>query len=457
MNSDSQPKKRGEGVVRSYAKSDLAYWRRRLRKPRGAIHWHASIQRRGERHELSLETANREAAAARARDLYEYIRVHGWTEALAKYRPQFATQPADRTLGEYIQAAKKTADIAPRTLETYCRAVRKIASDILGLTDDGARHDMHHGGHQAWLERVDVIRLSEFTPVRIAAWRKSFLARAGDDPKRQRSARVSFSFYLRNARSLFSRKIRENLGIVLPEPLPFAGVQIEQPTAKFFSTFNLADLIQAAREELASSDPEAFKVLLLSGLAGLRRKEIDLLPWSAFWWDENIIRIEHTRWFSPKTPDSAGDVMVDPELMVLFKGFHTQDPRAEFVIESDCAPRPGALYNHYRCMTVFKRLTNWLRANNVRSEKPIHELRKMFGSELCERAGIHQASRSLRHSDIRITSQVYVDSRSRVSVGLGHLLAPPTNITPISANAEVEREKPALKVRERAPREYGRV
>jgi len=30
------------------------------------------------------------------------------------------------------------------------------------------------------------------------------------------------------------------------------------------------------------------------GLAGLRRNEIDKLPWSAFRWDEGVIRIERT-------------------------------------------------------------------------------------------------------------------------------------------------------------------
>jgi integrase len=93
------------------------------------------------------------------------------------------------------------------------------------------------------------------------------------------------------------------------------------------------------------------------------------------------------------------------------------------------------VYNHYRCDKVFKRLTKWLREHGVTSAKPIHELRKAFGSAICQRAGIHQASRSLRHSDIRVTSAVYVDSKSRISVGLGHLLAPPlTNITPLTSS-----------------------
>jgi hypothetical protein len=444
MHNDSAPKNAEQMRNSSFAKTDLAYWRRRLKKPPRATHWHVEIQRHGERHELSLETANSDSAASRARDLYEHIRVHGWKQTLAKYRPRLATRPADCTLGEYIQAAKQTADIAPRTLESYCRSLRKIASDMLGLADDGKRFNGRSGGREEWLEQVDTFKLSEFTPARIAAWKKSFLARAGSDPKSQRNARVSVNFYLRSAKSLFGSKVRENLGLSLPEPLPFSEVKIEQPSAKYFASFDLEELIRDAREELAGADQEAFKVLLLSALAGLRRKEIDLLPWSAFRWEAGVIRVEHTKHFTPKTADSAGDVAVDPELLTLFRGYYAQDPRAEFVIESQGAPRPDVLYTHYRCDKVFGRLTDWLRAHGVRSAKPIHELRKAFGSVICDRAGIHQASRSLRHSDIRVTSAVYVDSRSRVAAGLGHLLTPPTNITPITALEHREQKQDAI-------------
>jgi len=212
--------------------------------------------------------------------------------------------------------------------------------------------------------------------------------------------------------------------MALPDPLPFSGVKIERLDSRYFATFDLAELIQSARDDLAETDQEAFKVLLLSAMVGLRRKEIDLLPWSAFHWDLNIIRIEHTQHFSPKTDDSAADVAVDPELMTVFRGYRARAPKTEFVIASENAPRPGVLYGFYRCEKVFERLTSWLREHGIRSDKPIHELRKAFGSLICQKAGIHQASRALRHSDIRTTSAVYVDSRSRVAAGLGHLLAP---------------------------------
>jgi integrase len=209
----------------------------------------------------------------------------------------------------------------------------------------------------------------------------------------------------------------------LPDPLPFSELELEpRISAKYYATFELGSLLASAKEQLAATDPEAFKIFLLAGLSGLRRKEIDLLPWTAFGWATDIIRVEHTAYFSPKTPDSTGDVAVDHELMDLFRQYRAADPNAVFVIESSGSPESGGLSNHYRCEAVFERLTEWLRSQGIKSAKPIHELRKAFGSAICEKAGIHQASRSLRHSDIRVTSQVYVDSRSRISVGLGHLL-----------------------------------
>ena len=403
----------------------LRYWRQRIFLQKRSPFYFIELQCRGERHKLSLETADADAAATRARTIYEQVRANGWESVLANRQAQSAQLSSDQcTLGAYIAAAKATADIAPRTLETYCRAVRKIASDLLHLAADNSRCDKISGGRDAWVNKVHALKLSAFTPNRIAAWKKSFLERAKKDPVSQRAARVSVSFYLRNARSLFSAKIRAHIELVLPDPLPFSGVQIERPSNKYFATFNLEELVQAACDDLANTDQEAFKVLLLSGMAGLRRKEIDLLPWSAFRWSENVIRVEHTAHFTPKTHDSAADVAVDPELMTMFRGYRARAPKAEFVIASNDAPRADILYSYYRCEKVFERLTNWLRGHGIKAVRPIHELRKAFGSVICEKAGIHQASRSLRHSDIKITASTYVDSKSRSAIGLGHLLAP---------------------------------
>jgi integrase len=56
------------------------------------------------------------------------------------------------------------------------------------------------------------------------------------------------------------------------------------------------------------------------------------------------------------------------------------------------------------------------------AEKPLHELRKEFGSQLADKHGIYVASRMLRHSDIAVTAAHYIDKKSRKTVGLGNLL-----------------------------------
>jgi hypothetical protein len=88
----------------------------------------------------------------------------------------------------------------------------------------------------------------------------------------------------------------------MPELLPFAGVKVERVrVARYRSSFDMAALLQSARQELATAKPEQFKIFLLAAMAGLRRNEIDKLLWSAFRFDEGLIRIEATQFFRPKS------------------------------------------------------------------------------------------------------------------------------------------------------------
>ena len=70
----------------------------------------------------------------------------------------------------------------------------------------------------------------------------------------------------------------------------------------------LVELLESARGELATEHPEQYKIFLLGAMAGLRRNEIDVLPWTAFHWNEGLIRIETTKHYRPKSHNSEGDV-----------------------------------------------------------------------------------------------------------------------------------------------------
>jgi hypothetical protein len=79
-----------------------------------------------------LETANRDAAAFLARDIWRFVQLHGWTEYFKQFRPTSVSE-INPTIGAFIAAVERTGDLSPKTLQTYVRSLRMIASDISGL------------------------------------------------------------------------------------------------------------------------------------------------------------------------------------------------------------------------------------------------------------------------------------------------------------------------------------
>jgi len=224
---------------------------------------------------------------------------------------------------------------------------------------------------------------------------------------------------MHQAKSLFAPAVLKFVSLELPGYLPFTDVGFEpRQSMRYRSGFDIKKLIGAAQQELPT---EELKIFLLATMAGLRRNEIDKLEWSAFRWNEGVIRIEATRYFHPKSEDAVGDVEVDAELLEIFRRFHAR-ATGNFVIESEIAPRLGVTYSHYRCERLFEALSIWLRKHGVTGNKPLHALRKEFGSQVCAKHGIYAASTALRHADIAITTQHYIDRKRRATVGMGHLL-----------------------------------
>jgi integrase len=200
---------------------------------------------------------------------------------------------------------------------------------------------------------------------------------------------------------------------------------------RYRSTFDMAALLESAREELAAQKPEQYKIFLLAAMAGLRRNEIDKLPWSAFRWNEGIIRIEATQSFRPKSNDSEGDVLVDPELLEIFRDYDARR-KNDFVIESDRRLDPAALYDHYRCQPDIMELIQWLRSKGVVSRTPLHTLRKEYGSQINARYGLTAAQEMLRHANVAVTAAHYVENKQRSVLGFGHLLKNDRTIVPIN-------------------------
>ncbi len=431
------------------SKTDLKFWKRKIFKPVytrsdgtrvQAANFAVEISFRGRRIKWSLDTPNKEAAAARAKEVFLFIQANGWEAAKARYRPKQAPQPRgpDIIVEEFFSEVWALGQLSEQTFGDYREAFRRIVSGIAGIPGTNKKFDSSGGGHDQWTRQIGAVKLSEITAEKIERWKRDFLANARSDPISQRSARVSANSYLRRAKCLFSKRIVKHLGLALPDPLPFAGVEFEKrPSLKYHSSFDVRLLVAKAREELAEAgEIELFKIFVLAAMCGLRRREIDLLPWTAFRWNEGILRVDATEFFHPKSEESIGDIPLDPQLVSLFRGYHAR-AKGDFVIDSEVAPDPGAPYIHYRCLTLFRKLCAWLRSHGVRTIRPLHTLRKEFGSVINRAYGIHAASRALRHASIGITAEIYVDSRVRTTSGLGVLLeGPANNVSPILSESD---------------------
>jgi integrase len=438
-------------MLRHFSKTDIRYWDQVLfhdgftrdGKRREVPDWSVRIQHKGKREAFPLRTANRAAAAAKARDIYLCLVANGWAVTLERFKPKPSAEEepikTNCTVGEFLSEIKAKADGDPRTIEGYCKMFRKIVADISGIEGDTKRFDYRTGGYQEWLGRVHSVKLDAITPDKVQQWKRGFLSKAGSNAMALRKSRVSVNSLMRQAKSLFSPKITKHLQIQLPTPLPFSGIEFEpRQSLKYRSIFDIEDLIQKANKELPQKHSEPYKIFLLAVAVGLRRKEIDLLEWDAFQWDSGLIRVEPTQYFHPKSEDSIGEIQVDTELLAIFRGYKARALGC-FVIESIPAPKPDVIYYHYRCQRHFEFLTEWLRKKGVRTHKPLHTLRKEFGSLINRAHGIHAASCALRHADIRVTNEYYTDSRARATAGIGHLLKP-ANVTPIPGQNKPDRE-----------------
>ncbi len=423
--------------AKRYAKSDVRYWESKLfhdaysrdgKRVQGTD-WSVRIQHQGRRESFPLRTPNKTAAGAKAKDIYFALNGAGWEEALQRFKPEAAAPVlTDATVGDLIREVTTIGGLRPKTLADYAKALRLIVAEVFEIDGGRDKFDPHTGGRLKWLEQVEAVPLADLTPDKVQRWKLAFLRRAGSDPAKQRRAKTSVNSLLRQAKSLFSKKALRFLTLKLPDPLPFDGVQFEpRQSMRYHSAIEPWSLISVAQAELANGEgnrPEQYKVFLLSLCAGLRRNEIDKLEWNALDFTRHVFRIEATEFLHPKTEESTGEIEIDPQVSEIFERLR-QRSGGRFVIESDRMPILDATYSTYRCKPVFDGLTKWLKENGVVSQKPLHELRKEFGSTIANEHGIFAASRALRHTDISITTRHYADKKRRVTAGFGTFFQPP--------------------------------
>ncbi|MBN8459330.1 MAG: tyrosine-type recombinase/integrase [Verrucomicrobia bacterium] len=409
-----------DSKIDRFSKNDARYWLvpKRLFKDHGVADYSCRFSHQGKRAQVCLNTANHREAAKRAATVYAKVTTDGWQAGLALYRPQpQIPEAAAVTVGDLIAAAAAVSTARRQSLECYTKAFRRIVSEIKGISSD-RKYVAKGGDANVWQRRVDAVELGSVTPRDVMEWKNRRLREVESDPLAKRRTIVTVNSLVRNARALFGKKILPFVeqSLSLAGPLPFEGVLMEKaPSMRYVSKLDPYALLAAAREQLAGADPEAFKALLLALVCGLRRSEIDNLLWRAFDFGNRILKVDHSEFHQLKSEDSAGVIDLDADTTALFRDYRTLRPRDLFVIVSEGRPSSQHKARAYRCDPVFKRLLAWLREHGVAGDKPLHTLRKEIGSIIAAEHGIFEASRYLRHSDIRITSAIYADKKKTVT------------------------------------------
>ena len=429
--------------VKKYPKTHQEYWKQKLKKREykdnsGIIHevsdWQVRIFHASREAWFNLKTANKAAAAAKARDIYLVLISEGWDAALERFKDTPQKKEHEPTIGEFIEEVGKVSTLKPNTLNDYVKKFRLIAGEVCGIEKTSLRYDPYNGGRERWTEKVNAIKLNQITPKKVQQWKLDYLKRRAGDPSEEKSARVTLNSNLRCAKSLFSQKILKFIDLNLPDPLPFEGVEFERVgrATRYRSKIDPSVLTQNAFEELKDDHPEQFKIFLLAIAVGLRRGEIDSLTWPQIDTERAVIRVEAHEYAQLKTESSEDEVDVDPAVLALLKEF--EEEGETFVIRSDVPPRKNTTYRFYRCQKEFQALVKWLKKNGVDAQKPIHTLRKEFGSLICEQAGIFAASSQLRHSSIKLTRDFYIDKKTKTTVQLEKILGQKPEDEPSSEN-----------------------
>ncbi len=433
----------GLAKIKRLPKTHQDYWSSKLKKRSYQLDgktveiptWQVRLFHLGRESWFNLDTANKATAAVKARDIYLHLISKGWSESLAKFKPDMEVSKDGCTVGEFLDQVKAVSGLKPVTFEIYGRKFRSVVAGVFNIDGGKRKHDYVNGGHRAWLDKVRAVRLERLTPEKVNDWKVGQFKSASRNPLQLKRAHATVRSLLLSAKALFSDDIKKHLTVRLPSPLPFDGVALpEVGRHRYKSEINPALLLQQARRELAEGfqgegkplhpRPELFKIALLALGAGLRRDEIDTLQWTQIKWDRNIIRIETTEHGSTKSADSEADVAVDPGLLEILRGYMPKPGKAsQFVIESPIEPRPKATsYHHYRADRLFKQLIVWLRGKGITARNALHSLRKEFGSQICAQGGIYAASVALRHANITITRDHYLDQKTPVVFQVASLL-----------------------------------
>jgi integrase len=337
---------------------------------RTAVNYAVAFQCDGRRIVKSLQTPNRVTAQGRARLLIARSKELGW-ENLKPRLPGARLQHLD----DFCELYRKWASIRERplrhlTVQKNISTLKRIARDLGARTVDGLVG-------------------------RIAEWRSG-----------QSKSQHSISTDLRSGAAVFTPKAMKyyaDAGMTVVNP--FAGIHVQQSEIKPFEGYpieSVRKLIAAAKDELKGKDDAAYVVFLLALCAGLRAQE-------AAWVQRAHIRTNGI--FVESDPEAHVTKNTKSRFIPLSASLvgELQSIGGEglFLLADDERPNGKKEVGHKRGYRVLKRLSAWLKTKGITHGRPVHFLRKVFGSVVATRHGLFAARDYLGHSSVLVTEKHY--------------------------------------------------
>jgi integrase len=386
---------------------------------------------------VCLQTANKLEAANRARDAYLLLKSSGWDAMWEVYRVRKSRGESEKqdakyrgepiaaknekkegeieTVGQFIEKIEQICFVRPITLSGYISSFSRILAEIYNINYGNEKYNYFNGKTQERAAKIGEIKMKEITPEKIEAWKNNRLKmRIKEDPAKRNSAAVTINSILRGAKNLFSKKNLKALGRPSGIINPFAEIEFfEESSQRYTTRFSAKDILLDAQESLKPINKNAYIAFLLGLGTGLRKNEIDKLLWEQVDYSKGFLEIKNTQYMEPKSKESSADIKLAQFIIEELES-HRATADGIFVLPSKVKPRLNVKYSHYRCQNDFIDLYEWLRAREILEQKPLHTLRKEYGSLICRQHGLYMASRALRHSSYSVTEKHYTDKTAQV-------------------------------------------
>jgi integrase len=313
-----------------------------------SANWAVRFQFEGKRTCRSLGTPDFRLAQQRAKALVQKVRGHGW-QAVTKLRGDQDSILIEDLITRF-KASAPGRGLRPKSIEDFVSALKQVAAG------------------------VNAKRVADLKPERV----QTFLADMDTRP-------ATVVSLIRNARAVFAPKSLRAMDLAgLPNPL--AGLILPKQDVESFNAPSrewIQNLMTLGTAEL--NGPARLGFALALG-CGLRWGEIASLTWECVLDDR--VRV----------------------LAGLAKGRRQRDipfgPIVKVIL--DAARQPSGLVVPTPT-AVHQELTAWLRTKGIKDQKPLHYLRKLFGSLAVADHGLFIGSKLLGHRQVELTARVYAN------------------------------------------------